>query len=275
VTQSFDDAALYTGRVHHTRLRPFVHKLRYNVFSLWLDVDKIAETAKGNCIFAYNRFGVASFFDKDHGDHTGAPLRGWVENALRSSGIAPPGGPIRLLCFPRILGYVFNPISLFFCYDSQQNLLAIVYEVHNTVGGAHAYVAPVSGMDSDGVVHQYADKVFYVSPFIGMTARYAFAVRPPAESFAVTIHETVPEGPQLTASHCGERRPFTAAQLAWLLAANPLMTLKVFGGILWEAFILWTRGARYRSPQPTQGPAISRGWPRMPETPGALGINAP
>jgi uncharacterized protein len=262
VTLPHDQAALYTGRVHHMRLRPFVHKLRYHVFSVWLDIDRITDSAQQTWLFQYNRFGLLSFFDKDHGDQSGAPLRAWTENALRSVGITPPGGPIRLLCFPRILGFVFNPISLFFCYDSRQNLKAIVYEVHNTVGGAHAYVAPVTGMDSNGVIHQHAEKVFYVSPFIGMTASYAFAVRPPAEHFMLSIHETVPEGPQLTASHQGDRRAFTSAQIAWLLMANPLMTLKVFGGILWEAMFIWAKGGRYQPPVPTNGPPITRGWAR-------------
>jgi uncharacterized protein len=252
-------AALYTGRVTHTRLRPFVHKLAYHVFSMCLDIDRIADTAKRSWLFSYNRFGVASFHDKDHGDRSGAPLRGWAESTLTFAGLTPPGGPIRVLTFPRILGYVFNPISLFFCYDSKNRLRAMIYEVHNTVGGAHAYVAPVLE-GREALVRQGADKVFYVSPFIGMTARYDFALVPPGEKFALTIHETVPEGPQLTATHAGERRAFTDAQLAWLLIANPLMTLKVFAGILWEALHIWRKGGRYQSPVATQGPPVSLGW---------------
>ena len=252
-------AALYTGRVTHTRLRPFEHKLAYRVFSLWLDIDRIAETAARSRLFAYNRFALAAFYDKDHGDHSGEPLRPWVERTLRSVGIEPPGGPIRLLSFPRILGFVFNPLSLYFCFDATERLTAIVYEVHNTVGGMHAYVAPVPN-PTDGIVRQSADKVFYVSPFIGMTARYDFVVAPPGEKFALTIRESVPEGPQLIATHAGDRREFTDSQLAWLLAAHPLMTLKVLGGILIEALYLWRKGARYNAPVPTQGPPVTRGW---------------
>jgi hypothetical protein len=252
-------AALYTGRVTHTRLRPFVHKLAYRVFSVWLDIDRIAETARASWLFSYNRFGVASFHDKDHGDRSGAPLRGWVERTLTFAGLNPPGGAIRILTFPRILGYVFNPISLFFCYDEKDRLRAMVYEVHNTVGGQHAYVAPVPE-DAGAIVRQAADKVFYVSPFIGMSARYDFALLPPGETFALTIHETVPEGAQLTATHTGARRAFDDYQLAWLLLTNPLMTVKVFAGILWEALFIWRKGARYTSPVPAQGPPVTRGW---------------
>lgn len=259
MTISPDQASLFTGRVTHARLRPFVHKLAYRVFSLWLDIDRIADTASKSRLFAYNRFGLAAFYDKDHGDRTDAPLRAWVERTLTSVEIAPPGGPIRLLCFPRILGYVFNPLSLFFCYDRNERLSAIIYEVHNTVGGAHAYAAPVAE-EPQRLIRQSADKVFYVSPFIGMTARYDFAVAPPGDSFALTIRESVPEGPQLVATHAGERRAFTDGQLAWLLAAHPLMTIKVFAAILVEAFFLWTKGARYNSPVPTQGPPVTRGW---------------
>jgi hypothetical protein len=252
-------AAMYTGRVTHTRLRPFVHKLGYHVFSIWLDIDRIRDTAKKSWLFSYNRFGAAAFYDKDHGDRSGAPLRGWVERALTSAGLPPPGGAIRVLTFPRIFGYVFNPLSLFFCYDRDERLRAIVYEVHNTVGGAHAYVAPVAE-GRENHIRQGADKAFYVSPFIGMSAQYDFTLVPPGETFALTIRETVPEGPQLTATHAGKRREFSDAQLAWLLAANPLMTLKVFAGILWEALLLWRKGARYTSPVPAQGPGVSRGW---------------
>jgi hypothetical protein len=252
-------SALYTGRVAHTRLRPFVHKLAYRVFSLWLDVDRAAETARRSWLFSYNAFGCAAFYDKDHGDHSGAPLRSWVERTLSEAGVEPPGGPLRLLCFPRIFGFVFNPLSLFFCYDRDERLKAIIYEVHNTVGGAHAYVAPVAD-DAGPLVRQGADKVFYVSPFIGMTALYDFTVAVPAERFAVTIRESVPEGPQLVATHAGERRDFNDRQLAWLLLAHPLMTAKVFGGILWEALLLWSKGARYKSHVPTQGPPVTRGW---------------
>jgi hypothetical protein len=260
VTPSTDHAALYTGRVTHARLRPFVHKLAYRVFSLWLDIDRIRDAAKTSWLFSYNHFGVASFHDRDHGDHSGAPLRPWVERTLQSVGIAPPDGPIRLLAFPRIFGFVFNPLSLFFCYDRQERLRAVIYEVHNTVGGAHAYAAAVADGDAE-LVRQGAEKVFYVSPFIGMQATYDFTLAPPGERFALTIRETVPEGPQLTATHAGERRPFTDAQLAWLLLAHPLMTVKVFAGILWEALFIWLKGARYNAPVPTQGPPVTKGWP--------------
>lgn len=259
MTIEHDQAALYTGRVTHTRLRPFTHKLAYRVFSLWLDIDRVQDTAASSKLFSYNRFGLASFYDKDHGDHSGNPLRPWVEQALSLCGIEPPGGAIRLLCFPRILGYVFNPISMFFCYDRVGALRAVVYEVHNTVGGTHAYVAPVTSADA-ALVRQGAEKVFYVSPFIGMTAEYDFTVAAPAERFALTIRATVPEGPQLVATHAGERRAFTDRQLAWLLASHPLMTIKVFAGILWEALFIWGKGARYHSPVPTNGPPITRGW---------------
>lgn len=259
MTIEFGQAALCVGRVTHTRLRPFVHKLAYRVFSLWLDIDRVQDTAKQSRLFSYNRFGAAAFYDKDHGDHSGAPLRNWVERTLEQAGLEPAGGAIRLLCFPRIFGFVFNPLSLFFCYAPSGQLKAIIYEVHNTVGGAHAYVAPVSDPQAS-IVRHGAEKVFYVSPFIGMTAEYQFVVAPPDSLFSLTIKESVPEGPQLVATHAGEVRAFTDRQLAWLLLCHPLMTAKVFGGILWEALFIWTKGARYYSPVPTKGPAVTRGW---------------
>lgn len=259
MTMPAGHAALYTGRVAHARLRPFEHRLAYRVFSLFLNIDQINDTASSSRLFSYNRFGIAAFYDKDHGDRTGAPLRCWVERALTSCGISPPGGDIRLLCFPRIFGFVFNPLSIFFCYDRSGGLGAIVYEVHNTVGGTHAYVAPVADPHSK-LVRQTADKAFYVSPFIGMKARYDFSVVPPGERFALTIRESDPEGPLLVATHAGERRDFTDRQLGWLLLCHPLMTLKVFAGILWEALFIWAKGGRYTSPVPTEGPHVTRAW---------------
>src|ERR1700682_4392648 len=110
-----EHGALYIGHVMHARLNPVRHPFRYRVYSVYLDVDRIAETARALKLFAYNRFGLLSFFDRDHGARDGSPLRPWVEKALLSSGITPPGGAIRLFCFPRVLGYVFNPLSIYFC----------------------------------------------------------------------------------------------------------------------------------------------------------------
>ena len=249
--------ALYIGRVMHVRLNPIFHRFKYRVFSIWLDIDRIAETARGLKLFSYNRFGLVSFFDRDHGARDGAPLRNWVENALQSSGISPPGGAIRLFCLPRILGHVFNPLSIYFCYDRAERLSAMIYEVRNTFGEIHAYVAEaVAG--ENGEIAQSAAKSFYVSPLLGMDARYDFSLRAPGRKFAVTIRESGAEGPLLVASHWAKRVPLSDRQLLKAFLTHPLLTLKVVGAIHFEALRLFLKGARYNAYRPHSGPPIER-----------------
>ncbi|MEL7029114.1 MAG: DUF1365 domain-containing protein, partial [Pseudomonadota bacterium] len=126
------EPGIYLGRTMHARLKPFHHRFTYRVFSVFVDIDAVAETSRSLNLFSYNRFNLISFHDRDHGERTGAPLRAWVEARLAEAGVDIAGGPIRLLCFPRILGYVFNPLSVFYCYAPSGELRAIVYEVNNT-----------------------------------------------------------------------------------------------------------------------------------------------
>jgi len=252
-----DQAALYIGRVMHARLNPLRHRFQYRVFSLWLDVDRIAETARGLRLFAYNRFALFSFFDRDHGPRDGSQLRPWVERALRESGIAPPGGAIRLLCFPRVLGHVFNPLSIYFCYDQGNALRATVYEVRNTFGELHAYVAQaIAG--PGGAIAQSAVKSFYVSPLIGMDANYDFRLKAPEEKLSFTIRESGPDGPLLVASHWADRVTLSDAQLFKAFFTHPLVTLKVVAAIHFEALRLLLKGARYHAHRPHAGPQIKR-----------------
>ena len=153
-------SALYLGRVMHKRLRPFRHKFTYRVFSLVLDLDELPYL--GLRWLSYNRFNLLSFHDRDHGPRDGSPLRPWVEDALRRGGLEPDGGPIRLLCFPRVLGYVFNPLSVYFCYSRARRLRAVLYEVKNTFGDQVAYLIPVpDGWRPGEPILQSADKALY------------------------------------------------------------------------------------------------------------------
>lgn len=251
--------ALYVGRVMHARFRPFKHRFTYRIFSLWLDIDRIGETASKGWAFGYNRLGLLSFHDKDHGRMDGSPLRQWVEETLAAAGLELNGGSVWLLCFPRILGFVFNPISLYFCFDQDERLAAMIYEVHNTFGERHAYVVPVTPAPAGTTFDHIADKAFHVSPFIGMSARYHFSVAVPDERLVFTIRETVPEGPQLLASQWGVRKPLTTSSLLGAFFTHPLMTLKVVAGIHWEALWLWAKGARYYPFRAHQGAQTTLG----------------
>ena len=233
MTAGFDqslESALYFGRVMHKRLRPFVHRFDYRVFSLWLDIDAVGTLSQRLSLFSHNRWNVFSFFDKDHGARDGQPLRPHVESVLAEAGIDIDGGPINLLCFPRVLGYVFNPLSIYFCRHSDGSLRAILYEVSNTFGDRHSYLLPVDpARPADEPISQACDKVLYVSPFIGMTSSYRFRVKAPDHRLSILIRQSVPEGEQLLATLTGRRAPLRDRQLARAFVTHPLMTLKVDG----------------------------------------------
>ena len=242
---------LYQGHVMHMRLTPFAHRFRYRVFSLLLDVDRMEQTLAPLRLLKLDRFGLMSFHRRDHGYCDGRDLRGWVEEQLRTKNIARPHR-IWLLSFPRILGYAFNPLSVYFCEDESGAMTGIVYQVKNTFGDQHAYVIPVEA-EADGTFRHGHDKGFFVSPFIGMDQTYRFTLRRPDQRLAIRIRQHDANGPYLIATQNGERRPLTDASLLRLWALHPLMTIKVIVSIHWQALKLWTKGARfipYRGPYP-------------------------
>lgn len=233
-------SALYDGEVVHERFKPKAHKLRYRVFSMLFDLGELTQLDAHTRLFGYNRWAPIAFFDRDHGPRDGGPLRPWVEARMREAGVEPDGGPIELLCYPRIFGYVFNPISVYFCRRKDGTLAALLYEVHNTHGERHTYPIAVHG--TEAVVRQSAQKAFYVSPFIGPTATYNFMVVPPGESTSVVIRQEVAGELLLAASFRGARVTFAAGALARRLLMFPLMTMKVTAAIHWEAVKLWWKG---------------------------------
>jgi len=162
---------------------------------------------------------------------------------MRDAGITPDGGPIRLLTMPRMLGFAFNPVSLFFCHRRDGTLVAVHYEVNNTFGERHGYFLPVAGGGAAGQpVHQACAKAFHVSPFIGMAMDYAFRIVPPAARLAVAITGSDAAGPLIAAVFSARRRVLSDRALALAFVSYPLLTLKVVAGILWEALLLWLKG---------------------------------
>jgi uncharacterized protein len=232
-------SALYFGTVMHRRLKPRRHSLRYRVYSLLLDLDELPALGRRLRLFSHNRFNLLSFRDRDHGAGDGR-LRDHVEAQLVRLGIDLAGGAIRLLCSPRVFGYAFNPLSVYFCYRRGGALAAILYEVNNTFGERHTYAIPVDG--DAPVVRQSCAKRFYVSPFIGMEATYDFSIVPPGERIAVAVGERDAEGDLLKASLTGTRAELTDGQLLRALALYPFVTLKVILGIHWEALRLFMKG---------------------------------
>ncbi len=251
-------SALYVGQVAHTRLKPKHHALRYRIFMLLLDLDELPDLATRLRWFSLGRFNLTSFHARDHGDGSDAPLRTQIERHLDAAGLSIEGGPIRLLCLPRVLGYVFNPLSVYFCYRPGGQLHAILYEVSSTFGERHSYLIAAEP-DGRGVVRQTAAKRLHVSPFMPMDLRYAFRVAPPGDHLHIAIETSDAEGPMLDASFAARRQPLTNAALLAAWCGHPLLTLKVIAAIHWEAIKLIAKGLRLRSGAPAPAEPVSLG----------------
>jgi len=240
VTQA---SGLYTGRVTHQRLRPRRHRLDYRVFWLLLDLGEVESLDQRLRLFSRNRFNLMAFHDRDHGDGGGVPLRVQIEALLADAGVDLGGGPIRLLTMPRVLGYVFNPISIYYCHRPDGDLAALVYEVTSTFGQRHAYVIPVAAADAArGVIRQAAAKALHVSPFLAMDMTYAFRGVVPGEGLVLGVDGSDADGLMIATAMQGRRQPLSDAALLRAAAAIPLLTLKVVAAIHWEALKLWLKG---------------------------------
>jgi DUF1365 family protein len=241
---------IYFGEVVHRRHAPHRHHLRYRVCYLLLDLDEVDALTHACKLLSHNRFNVFSFHDCDHGDGSSVPLRTQVEDFLATAGITPPGGPIRILTMPRILGYVFNPISVYFCYRRDGDLAAILYEVTNTFRQRHFYASAVCPHVMPR--HRFR-KALHVSPFLTMDMTYSFRVVPPNERLALSVTCSDDVRSILFTSLVARRRPLNDGFLFRTFLLYPVLTVKVMTGIHWEAIRLWLKGIRVvRRPAPPE-----------------------
>ncbi|TNM62320.1 DUF1365 domain-containing protein [Aliirhizobium smilacinae] len=245
-------SSIYAGTVVHTRLRPKRHNLRYSVFSLLLDLDELTVMDRTLRLFGVNRRGLFSFWEKDHGAGTSGGLKSWVSGQLSDAGIKTNDLRVKVLCYPRIFGYVFNPLTVYFCFGPEDKLRGVIYEVCNTFHERHAYVIPANADDSAQISHS-CSKELYVSPFVSMDCRYDFTVNMPADKVRIAIKESDADGMFLYAMFQGKRAPFSDRGLAMAFLRYPLMTLKVTAAIHWEALFLWLK----RVPVHRHAPALS------------------
>lgn len=248
---------LYVGETTHHRFAPRPHRFRYRLFQILVDVDRFQDRDAGLWTLREGRLGLFSFTARDHGARDGSPLRAWVEARLADAGLACQAGSIGLLCFPRVLGFVFNPLSIFLVRDRAGRLEAVIYEVNNTFGQTHAYVVPAVGA---AVERHAADKVFYVSPFYRVEGGYRFRLKPPETDFDLTIVKATDGHVDFNARQWGRRQPVTNAALLRLFVAMPFLTLGVVAAIHWQALILWFKGAPFgaRPPGPRAGLSLGR-----------------
>lgn len=254
-------SAIYEGVVTHRRFSPASHRLRYRIFMLLLDLDELPALASALRLLKFGPFGLMSFRAADHGDRSGGDLKAYARQRLAEAGIV-ADGPIRLLCMPRILGYGFNPLSLYFCHRADGELAAILYEVRNTFGQRHSYLAATAEA-AVGPVRQSAPKRFFVSPFMDMDLTYDFEILPPGEAVAVNVSARRGDDAVLTARFGARRAPLTDANLLKTWLRHPLLSFKVIAGIHWEAVRIVARGIGLRRRPP------------LPPEPVTLGVSAP
>ena len=233
---------IYNGTVIHKRFKPKEHYFKYKVFSLLINLSELEELDKKINFFSLNKFNLISFYEKDHGARDGSSLADWVKQNLKANNIITENIVIKLLCYPRIFGYVFNPLSIFFIYDKDERLVSILYEVKNTFGEQHTYIFKV---ENNNLLQHNCEKKFHVSPFIEMNCNYFFRILKPAEKISVIIDQYQSNEKILYASQDGKRSDFTSSELIKSYLKHPLMTFKIISAIHFEAFKLWAKGIKF------------------------------
>jgi len=245
--------ALYTGQLRHRRFLPTPHTFTYNLFMAMVDIDHVPEQMRVSRVTSYNRWNWASFDERDHLGDPRRPLRDRLTDSATAAGLTLPDGPIYLLTHLRYLGYNFNPISFYYCYDRQHQLRAILNEVNSTFGEQRCYWIDVAQAtrSANGVQHRTA-KTMHVSPFMTMDVDYEFVLTEPGETLVAHMN-TFAHLPELTRPYFDAtltltRRPWSTTEIHRALRRHPLMTAKVVAAIHWEALRLWLKGLPHYTP---------------------------
>ena len=240
------ETCIYNGFVTHRRFKPLRHYFSYKTFSILFDLTELEELHRTIGIFSFNKFNIFSFYNKDHGSRDGNDLTEWVKINLKKYNLNFNVSKIKLLCFPRVFGYVFNPLSIFYCYEGNV-LKAILYEVKNTFNEQHTYVFPIN--NSSKIITQQCNKQFYVSPFIEMDTSYNFRLTEPDKNIRILIKQTDKAGKVLVACQVGIRQTMSLKKLLINFFTHPMMTFKIMISIHYEALRLWKKGAIFQKRQ--------------------------
>jgi hypothetical protein len=235
-------SCIYIGKVIHKRFKPKKHIFKYKVFSLLIDLSELQVLDKDLKLFSYNKFNILSFYDIDHGPRDGTSLISWVKQHLNNNNINSEEIKIKLLCYPRVWGYVFNPLSIFFVYDKDANLISILYEVKNTFDEQHTYVFKIN--KTAQILKHSCKKKFHVSPFIEMNCSYYFKILKPENKLLVVINQNDAAGKLLYASQDGLKKEINSKNLIFSYISHPLMSFKIIGAIHFEALKLWLKGIK-------------------------------
>ena len=237
------DSALYFGSVRHSRFLPVKHQFEYPLFMAFLDVDKIPSLMRMSRLASYNRWNWASFHESDHFGDVHKPLRCRLEEDAAHHGVKLPDGQIFLLTHLRYLGYNFNPVSFYYCFDRGDTLQLILSEVSNTFGETQNYwLYPANQVASSERFLSYQfPKSFHVSPFIGMQAQYHWTFTRPAETLTVQTNLAEEDHDLFAGTLHLERRPWSAKWLRYALLHFPWVTVKTVAAIHWEAARLYAK----------------------------------
>lgn len=245
-------SCMYLGEVGHKRVSPVQHSLRYRVYDVFVDVDDLTGLSARLKFFSYNRFNFFSINDRQFGAGDGTPIAEHVWKLVRSSAEPEKVKRIFMLCYPAVLGRVFNPLTTYYCYNDQDKLCLSIFEVSNTFGQRHSYVIPITGFEKP--VHA---KSFYVSPFNKVEGQYDFSVQAPGEKLSLSIGLRVQGKAVLQAWFNGDKFALNDRTLLQSFFSFPLQPLKVLSGIHWEALKLWLKGMRLVSRPPQAASHVS------------------
>ena len=255
-----DALSLYRGTVMHHRMKPVTHRFSYSVFAILLDLGRLEEASSATAFFSVGRFNLLSFRERDHGPRDGSSLLDHARALFGKAGLALGRGRVLLLCYPRILGYVFDPLSVYFGYDEHGVLRGVLYEVRNTFGEHHTYVEPITpGQLTKSGLRQEREKLFFVSPFNDLAMHYLFRLSPPTETnvgVRILVKDRV--GPLLAATFHGKHAPATNRVILSLFLTIPALTFKIIVGIHIEALWLWVKGLRLMKRPASPPPASFR-----------------
>ncbi|BCN94359.1 DUF1365 domain-containing protein [Thiomicrorhabdus immobilis] len=246
---------IYLGQVMHQRFFPMQYQFRYGVMSLRVDIDQIETEAKKSTWLSLNRFNLFSLHFKDYGARqTDQAWRIWADSLLAEYGLPEPAHKIELVCFPRFMNIAFNPLAMWYAYDQQGKMIAIIGEVSNTFGQWHHYVLTDKGRPLADSIKAQAKKDFHVSPFIGMDCQYQFRFNKPSAHYKIGIYQTENSQQVLTATQVGQAQDLNDSNLLKAALKHPFNSLKVLWMIHWWAIKIWVKGGRFhRTPEQQVG----------------------
>lgn len=244
-------SALYVGKLRHRRFTPRSHSFTYPVFLSFLDIDHLPELLRVAPFTSYNRWNWLSYDERDHFGDPRKPLRARLAEDAARLGIELPSGPIFLLTHLRYFGYVFNPVSFFYCYDQHGHLAVILSEVNNTFGESQNYWLSAANERHNAAARRFTSvKRMHVSPFNGMEMEYDWIFTPPGDRLVAHMNTSIAGQRNFDATLQLERRPWNSEALLKSLLRFPFMTLQVIGAIHWEALKLWLKGVPVYTHQP-------------------------